>query len=297
MIFSAPAQVLVGDVEVIALTDAAGPFPRSVEEAFAGATPEDWRHARHLDPGAFDRDGAWMLAFRSYALRRPDGGVTVVDLGVGDGSGPAASWAPTPGRFPAQLGAARIERTAVDTVIFTHLHSDHVGWAVDPSGMPFFPNARHVVQKRELDHLRASGSTEVQRRVVGPLTAHDLLHAVDGPVVLTRSRTGGPRIELIPTPGHTPGHQSVEVTGAHHTVLLTGDAFVHCVQVANPEVAYTYEDSPRDAAATRRRLLERTQAAGATMANPHFMVPFVAGKDVFPARPPRTSGGSQVSGS
>ena len=60
---------------------------------------------------------------------------------------------------------------------------------------------------------------------IDPLRAADLLREVDG---VTRLRDG---IDLEPTPGHTPGHQSVWVSSGADTLLLTGDVLVHAVQL------------------------------------------------------------------
>jgi hypothetical protein len=44
------------------------------------------------------------------------------------------------GDLPAQLRAAGVESSDVDTVLLTHLHGDHIGW-VAPRGAPYFDAA------------------------------------------------------------------------------------------------------------------------------------------------------------
>ena len=39
----------------------------------------------------------------------------------------------------------------IDTVIYTHGHTDHVGGTVTAQGKLMFPNARQIVSKREWD--------------------------------------------------------------------------------------------------------------------------------------------------
>src|SRR5258708_32033393 len=58
--------------------------------------------------------------------------------------------------FLADLAAVGYARETIDTVIFTHLHVDHVGWntmLVDGSWVPTFPNARYLMGRVEFDHL------------------------------------------------------------------------------------------------------------------------------------------------
>jgi glyoxylase-like metal-dependent hydrolase (beta-lactamase superfamily II) len=95
------------------------------------------------------------------------------------------------------------------------------------------------------------------------------LHDVDGGVQLE------PGILLVPTPGHTVGHQSVVVTAGDDEVVVTGDVLVHAVQLANPDVAYRSEADHKVAAETRRRLLDQARAAGARLATAHLHTAFV----------------------
>ncbi|WFE44769.1 MBL fold metallo-hydrolase [Verrucosispora sp. WMMD1129] len=275
----------VGCFEVLALTDAAGPFFLSYDDAFSGASGNDWAAARRIDPAAFGPDRTWHLSFRCYAIRRPGDRYTLVDTGVGPEGSPASAWAPVPGALPQLLAGNGIDVRRVDTVVLTHLHEDHAGWAVTAEGVPMFPNARYVVQQRELDALEAGGS-EMLGYVVRPLRAAGQLHPVDGAVVLSgdlakagrRTLAGrrGDRIRVVPTPGHTPGHQSVLVEGGRHDqVVVTGDVLVHAVQVVDPDVAYRYEADQDEARLTRRSLLDAARRERAVLATAHLNRPFV----------------------
>ncbi|MGH8939388.1 MAG: MBL fold metallo-hydrolase, partial [Actinomycetes bacterium] len=204
--------ISVGSLEVVALLDASGPFPVGRDEAFPDATGEHWERARRLDPGAFGGDRTWNLDFRCYAILDPRGGITLVDTGVGPEGSPASEWAPGPGHLPDELRTAGVKPTAVDVVVLTHLHEDHRGWSVHLAGVPVFPNARYVVQHDEVAAL--SDEDTAMRHVVAPLRDAGQLQEVDGEVLLTDSRDRlDQTITVLPTPGHTPGHQSVLVTG------------------------------------------------------------------------------------
>jgi glyoxylase-like metal-dependent hydrolase (beta-lactamase superfamily II) len=260
---------------VIALVDAVGPFFEARDEAFSGATDDDWAAARRVDPDAFGADGSWQLAFRCFALRRDDGRTTLVDAGVGPSGSPAAAWAPVPGDLPTVMSAAGIGVDDVDTVVLTHLHADHVGWVVGADGRPMFPRASHLLQEDELAAVRAAGSPAVWEHAVQPLLDSGRLDTVRGRTQLAGAAGSGDTVTLVPTPGHTVGHQSVVVASGDRRVLVTGDALVHAVQLVDPDVAYRFEADTGQAAVTRRGLLARTGTGVAVVASAHLGRPFV----------------------
>ncbi|MFI8087158.1 MBL fold metallo-hydrolase [Streptomyces sp. NPDC086080] len=263
-----------GPYEVMALLDAHGTFPLPRQEAFPDATDADWVRAERLDPAAFGADGTWELDFRCYAVRRPGGRVTLVDTGIGAAGSPASDWAPVPGRLPSVLQHAGIGRDDVDTVVLTHLHEDHFGWTVDPSGTPMFPGARHVVQRAEIAALDADDSA--MSYVVEPLRRAGLLHPVDGRTKV-QGRPGCAAVTAVPTPGHTPGHQSVLVDGGGRDgIVITGDVLVHAVQLAAPDVAYRLEDDRATARRTRWALLSEARTRHHVLATAHLNRPFVS---------------------
>ncbi|WP_406095045.1 MBL fold metallo-hydrolase [Kitasatospora purpeofusca] len=263
-------------------------FPGTAQAAFPDATATDWERARRLDPAAFGPNDTWQLDFRCYAVRRPGGRVTLVDTGIGPVGSPASGWAPVPGRLPAVLARVGIAPADVETVVLTHLHEDHYGWSVTPEGVPVFPSARYVVQHAE---VAALGPTRTARTyVVEPLLRAGQLHEVDGHTVLAgRARPGGGAITLLPTPGHTPGHQSVLVDGGGDRLLLTGDVLVHAVQLATPAVRYLFEADPEAARRSREHSSAKPAAPARCSAPPTSTGPS-SDRGHRPGTRPRTDG-------
>ncbi|MCD0446478.1 MBL fold metallo-hydrolase [Glycomyces sp. A-F 0318] len=270
--------IRIGSAEIIALPDATGPFFSPRAEAFPDATAEQWAAADRLDPGAVDADGRWLLQFRAFAIRAEQG-LTVVDAGIGPADSPAASWAPVPGLLPQSLAAAGIDPDEVDTVVLTHLHTDHIGWAVvnghnkygetpRPDPHPYFPNAEYLLQRRELEAID-SLNPQLRGSLVEPLEATGQLRLLDGDTPL---RTG----RVVATPGHTPGHQSVLVEDGRDLAVVTGDLLVHAVQLLHPELAYAHEVDPEEARRSRERMLDVEAGSVLRLATPHLTEPFTS---------------------
>ncbi|MFJ2743310.1 MBL fold metallo-hydrolase [Streptomyces sp. NPDC087440] len=266
-----------GPFEVLALLDAHGPFPGKQTDSFPGASAAAWARARRVDPRAFGPADTWELDFRCYAIRRPGGRVTLVDTGVGPADSPAASWAPVPGHLPQVLAEAGIRTRDVDTVVLTHLHADHYGWSVSPAGVPMFPEARYVLQRAETANIPETDTAH--RYVLAPLRRTGQLHEVDGRTRLLGVGKGHfGAVTLLPTPGHTPGHQSVLVEGGggrDRRIMVTGDVLVHAVQLVDPAVPYRFEGDPATARNSREHLLREARAGRALLATAHLSTTFL----------------------
>jgi glyoxylase-like metal-dependent hydrolase (beta-lactamase superfamily II) len=262
-----PVTRTIGEITLTALEDGAGRFFQPREQAFPEATAADWARADARDPAAVDAAGQWLLRFRCFAIRLGDGRTTLVDAGIGPADSPAAGWAPVPGHLPEELAAAGIDPSDVTSVVLTHLHTDHVGWAVTGSPLrPYFPHARYLLQQAEHDAIDTLNPA-LRERLIDPLRATDQLSLVDGD-----ARLAGP-LRAVATPGHTPGHQSVLLDGPE-PVLVTGDLLVHALQLVAPHLPYAIEADPDAARRSRTGWLAELAARGGTLATAHLGEPF-----------------------
>ncbi|WP_424528307.1 MBL fold metallo-hydrolase [Sphaerisporangium viridialbum] len=242
----------IAGVEVIPLCDAVGPMGgdlrQPLREILSGGSPGDWAGVSGDD---------WVLHFRCYLLRDRTGRTVLVDTGIGGSDSPASSWAPVPGGLIGELAARGVAPADIGTVVLTHLHSDHAGGAV-VGGVPAFPNARHVLQRAEIDWIESTGPNPILERVLRPLAG--LVDAVKGDAEVIP----GVRVQLAP--GHTPGHQVVEIG----PLTLTGDVVLHPVQLANPAITYAHDHDPELAVSTREDLLRRVRVRGGLIGTGHF---------------------------
>ncbi|MEU5242090.1 MBL fold metallo-hydrolase [Streptomyces lydicus] len=241
------------------------------------ATPELVSDVLWLRPGFADEAGALRLVSQSFAFE-VDGMRVLVDTGIGNGKPRAnPAWHNLDSDYPARLSAAGFAPETVDLVILTHLHTDHVGWNTRADGAtwrPTFPRARYVTSRAEWDHWAATEMDAARQQMfrdsVHPVREAGQLDLVDLPEEGTEVAPG---LRLVPTPGHTPGHVAVELRGGTATALITGDALHHPVQMAHPGITSCVDIDPRQAAATRRRLLASLADSGTLVLGTHFPAP------------------------
>jgi len=157
----------------------------------------------------------------SYLIEGSEIGPVLFDLGCAPPAHAAASGRPVV-RDHRTIGEALVEAgrdpATVRTVVVSHLHWDHC------VGLADLPNARMLVQREEIrfafapdpEQWRPYDAWENGRDPVWTEVL-DRIDPLDGTVRLADGLT------VLPTPGHTPGSQSLLVSSAPQPFLLCGD--------------------------------------------------------------------------
>ncbi|MCV7199797.1 MBL fold metallo-hydrolase [Mycobacterium angelicum] len=238
-------------------------------------TPQSgWRdNADLLVPDFFSPEtDEWHIAVQSWVIE-VDGLTVVVDTGVGNDR-PRPHLPPLDHLntgFLSALQAAGVDRNAVDVVVNTHVHSDHVGWntmLVHDSWVPTFPNARYLLTAADFRHFAPDG----------PATGDDHLAFADS--VAPVADAGqliqwsddyqiSPSLRLRPAAGHTPG-SSVLWLDAGRPAVFVGDLTHSPLQLRLPEHPCAFDVDADAAALTRRRILTEAAMAGAAVIPAHY---------------------------
>jgi N-acyl homoserine lactone hydrolase len=170
---------------------------------------------RRLDYGHFLRPAEEtgtgrprVEAALGYLVRHPNG-LLLFDTGIGEADPETEARYPTTRRpLPAVLRAAGVDLEDVQWVMNCHLHVDHCG------GNRMFPGRPIITQRVELAAAHQPDYT-VTELVDFPGATYEQL---DGEAELFSE------VWVLPTPGHTDGHQSLVVRCADGTVVLAGQA-------------------------------------------------------------------------
>ncbi|MDT0266705.1 MBL fold metallo-hydrolase [Streptomyces sp. DSM 44915] len=266
----------VGDARVFPLREV--DYLPSPTEFFPQLEREPWTEGAFYTREPFLRDGRIVLNQEAHLLRVA-GRHILIDAGGGNGkrrNGAVFDRADRP--FLEQFARAGVALTDVDTVVFTHLHVDHVGFATSADGAggwaPTFPNARYLVVEEEFAWWTGPAGARALERTGDYLADSILPLAAAGVLDLVPAdHEVAPGVRLVPAFGHTPGNVCVEVESAGQRAVFAGDMLHHGVQLERPEWSIRYCVHAEDSAAQRRALLERVADTGDLLVPAHFPFP------------------------
>jgi glyoxylase-like metal-dependent hydrolase (beta-lactamase superfamily II) len=187
----------------------------------------------------YREDGFLVIDMGGFLVRTPQRTV-LVDAGVGNGkSRPNPLFTDRDDGWFAALSRAGARPDEIDTVVFTHLHVDHVGFATRFDGsawVPAFPNARHLTTAAELAYWTGESAAGDLARLgdyvtdsVLPLRDAGVLELVEPDLRICDE------VRLVPAAGHTPGNVCVEVASEGQRAVFAGDMVHHALQLAFPD--------------------------------------------------------------
>src|SRR5205823_11052831 len=128
----------VGSYEITVVTDGARSFP--LPDNFVNNAKKDEVKAA-LEAAYLPKDTI-TLVFNPIVVNT---GSKLIAIDAGYGPAEAAKPNSTHGQYQQNLAAAGIDAKAIDTVIISHYHQDHVDGVVGADGRPAFPNAQILV--------------------------------------------------------------------------------------------------------------------------------------------------------
>jgi len=232
-----------------------------------------------LQPHFIDSEGQMLLSIHTFLVQSGDLRI-VVDTCVGNGKEVALpGWAGLETRFLDHLSEAGFPRESVDRVLCTHLHFDHVGWnTFEQKGkwVPTFPNARYLMGADEWTYwkdIEDPYGASSQEQAIFPVLDANLVDLVESNHEISEE------VRLIPTPGHTPGHVSVEIESCGESAVITGDLFHHPLGFAHPDWEDSADVEGKSAHTSRIEFMKRYGNGPVLVLGTHFATP-TAGKIV-----------------
>ena len=249
----------IGEFEALALND--GEMASPVSEAPFGVGEPREKLSEELQRAVLPTDKI-RIPF-NVLLVRMGSELVLVDAGCGTVFGPVG------GRLAENLRNAGVRPEQVTAVILTHAHGDHFGGLLDAETQaPVFKNAQHFINHAEYDFWTAS-SPDLSGVSMPEEVKQTFIKSAQSCLGALRSKwemiSPGDRVleglEVVPAPGHTPGHIALLFSSGNEQLLHLVDAVHHHVlSFAHPEWAVAFDAQPKLAIDTRKRLLDRAAA-------------------------------------
>lgn len=255
----------LGNAEVTVVSD--GPLPLGPPKGtFVGVPDEEVR--KMLSDNFLNPDNV-VLEQNSPIVNTGDR-LILFDTGMGT----SKAFGPTTGRQQKSMMEAGIKPAEIDAVVLSHAHIDHIGGIVGADDKPLFPNAQYYIAQSDFDFWTDEG------KLGGPLkdfvvhARKNLLPVRDRIVFFKDGQEFLPGVTALAAPGHTVGHSIFMVTSAGKSFCFLGDLTHHAVLLLEkPRMEFSYDTDPKQAAASRVKMLEMLAANKTAVMSYHFAWP------------------------
>jgi glyoxylase-like metal-dependent hydrolase (beta-lactamase superfamily II) len=195
----------------------------------------------------------------------------LIDTGTG------GQIAPSAGVLRDNLVAAGIDPKAIDLIVISHFHPDHINGIKDKDNALVFPNAEIMVPAAEWNFWMDDGHMNTapadlkltfrnQRRIFSDV-ARNVTRFMPGAEV-------APGLVTLAAPGHTPGHTVFAIHSGDQSLLVLGDTAQHpAVFARHPDWQAAFDIDGDAAVATRKKLFDRAAADRMLVTGYHFPFP------------------------
>lgn len=258
-------RLKVGEFEVTAILDGHIDLPLSLFPKAEAAG------VKRLQQEAFVPEADSVRgAINTYVVNTGDR-LVLVDGGAG------ALMGPTAGKLADNLRAAGVDPGAIDTILVTHLHPDHIGGLFSKEGAALFPKAEMAVHEADIGFWN---NTEIMAKVPDEVKPFFVAAQTSLKAYGARLRRIGADGEVLKgissmhLPGHTPGHTGFRVTSGKGDLLIWGDV-VHAavLQFAKPDWALAFDVDQDMAIATRKKVFDMASTDRVQVAGMHLPYP------------------------
>jgi glyoxylase-like metal-dependent hydrolase (beta-lactamase superfamily II) len=197
--------------------------------------------------------------------------LVLIDTGTG------GQIAPTAGMITDNLAAAGISPKAVDQIVISHFHPDHINGIKDKDNALVFPNAEIMVPAPEWDYWMDDATMNAapadqkltflnQRRIFADI-AKQVTRYTPGKEVSSG-------IVTLPAPGHTPGHTVFAIHSGDASLMVLSDTAQHpAIFARHPDWQAAFDVDGNAAVATRKKLFDRAAADRMLVTGYHFPFP------------------------
>jgi N-acyl homoserine lactone hydrolase len=163
-----------------------------------------------------------------------------------------------------QLATLGVKPEDITHVVFSHLHLDHAGGCGD------FPNAIHFVQRDEMHYAYVPDFYQRAAYIRADFDKPDLnWYLLEGQDEDYYDIFGDGKLQIVCTPGHTPGHQSLLVNLDNWgPTLLTGDS-AYTTEILNEDVLPGLVWSPPHVVRTIKKMRNMQRRDGVRIITGH----------------------------
>ncbi|MDG6997075.1 MAG: MBL fold metallo-hydrolase [Nitrososphaerota archaeon] len=169
-----------------------------------------------------------------------------------------------------QLSEISISKKDVDYVVITHAHYDHYAGVTVKNGseyVPTFPNAIYFLGREDFEN------PETQKLLQDPNSddshTFGVLWKAKRLELVEKNRRLSDEIEMLASPGESPGHKIVRLHSGGETLYCLGDLFHHACEVEHPSWMASWDDSKTNLE-SRQELLSNALKDNALLAPAHM---------------------------